>query len=224
MDYLSLLTAFSIGLLGGAHCIGMCGGIIGALTMSLKADQYWARLYLILSYNMGRILSYVLIALLFYSIVSSLDGYLSLGFMRIIAGLLLIAMGLYLANWWRGLVYLEKAGGFLWRFIQPIAKSFMPVKTIPQAFLLGMIWGWLPCGLIYSALVYSATGTSAYSAALIMLSFALGTLPAVLLSGLLAERLIAIIQIKHVRIVMAILIIIFGLWTIINSHSHGAHH
>ena len=218
MDYLSLITAFSMGLLGGAHCIAMCGGIIGALTISLKPDQYWQRLYLILSYNLGRILSYMLIALLFYQLVSSLAAYLSLGFMRIVAGLLLIAMGLYLANWWRGLVYLEKAGGFLWQYIQPMARSLMPVKSIPQAFLLGMIWGWLPCGLIYSALVYSATANNAYSAVLVMLGFALGTLPAVLLSGLLAERLLAIIQIQQVRIVMSILIIFFGVWTIVNSH------
>ena len=130
MDYLSLVTAFSIGLLGGAHCIGMCGGIIGALTMSLKADQYWRRLILIVSYNIGRILSYVLIAWLFYSVIDSLQNYLSISFMRIVAGLLLIAMGFYLANWWRGLVYLEKVGGFLWQFIQPLAKSFMPVKSV----------------------------------------------------------------------------------------------
>jgi sulfite exporter TauE/SafE len=222
MEYLSLLTAFSIGLLGGAHCIGMCGGIVGALTLGIKSDQYWLRLVLVLSYNFGRIFSYVLIAALFYLFINQIEEYFTFGFMRIIAGVLLILMGLYLADWWRGLTYLEKGGNYLWQFIRPLAKSFMPVKSIPQALLLGGIWGWLPCGLIYSALAYSATADSISYAMLIMLSFAIGTLPTVLLSGLLAERVIVVIQIKNVRIVMAVLIILFGLWTLFTAYSH--HH
>ncbi len=220
MDYLAFFSAFSIGLLGGAHCIGMCGGVIGALTMAIDAKHYQRRLLLISAYNIGRVSSYVIIAVIFYLLVNSIENYLSLNIMRTIAGLLLIAMGLYLANWWRGLTYLEKLGGYLWRFLQPLSKPLLPVTKNWQALFLGAIWGWLPCGLIYSALAYSATASSVQSAALIMLSFAMGTLPAVLLGSLFAERFSIVIKQKNIRVTMAVLIIIFGIWTLLNSH-HG---
>lgn len=224
MDFFSLFTAFSIGLLGGAHCIGMCGGVIGALTMAIDANrQYSHRLRLILTYNIGRIASYIVIALLFFFLANTIQHYFSLSFMRILAACLLIAMGFYLADWWRGLKYLEKLGGYLWRYLQPLARPLMPVKTSWQAILLGGIWGWLPCGLIYSALAYSATADNAFYAALTMLSFALGTLPAVMVSGLFAERLSAFIQAKMIRVSMGVLIILFGLWTLWSSLSHLGH-
>ncbi len=216
-----------MGLLGGAHCIGMCGGIIGALTMAVDANDVGRRWLLLLLYNGGRILSYVGIAILFYWLIDSVESYFALSIMRYVAGLLLIAMGLYIANWWRGLVYLEKLGSLLWRFIQPLSKTCIPVKKNHQALLLGMVWGWLPCGLIYSALAYSATASSMSEAALIMLSFALGTLPAVLLSGLLAERLVALVKHNISRTVMAVLMISFGVWTLANNHvahHHTEHH
>ncbi len=222
MDYLAFFSAFSIGLLGGAHCIGMCGGVIGALTMAIDANQYQRRLLLITAYNIGRVSSYVIIAVIFYLLVNSIESYFSLTIMRSIAGILLIAMGLYLANWWRGLTYLEKLGSYLWRFLQPLSKPLLPVTKSWQALLLGIIWGWLPCGLIYSALAYSATASSVHNAALIMFSFALGTLPAVLLGSLFAERFSIFIKKKNIRITMAVLIIIFGIWTLLNSqHDHG---
>ena len=221
MEYFSFITAVSIGLLGCAHCIGMCGGVIGALTMAVDARDSKRRLGLITAYNIGRISSYVLIAILFYLLVDQFESYFALSFMRNIAGLLLIAMGLYIANWWRGLVYLEKLGAHLWRLIQPLSKTLVPVKTAWQALFLGLIWGWLPCGLIYSALVYSATAPTLAQAALIMFGFALGTLPTVLLGSFMAERFITFIKAKNVRIVMALLIILFGVWTIINNH--GGH-
>ncbi len=224
MDYLSFITALSIGLLGGAHCIGMCGGVIGALTMAVDTRDTARRVSLIVAYNAGRIASYVLIAVVFYLLIDQLESYFALGIIRSLAGFLLIAMGLYLANWWRGLVYLEKLGAHLWRLIQPLSKRLLPVKTLWHASLLGIIWGWLPCGLIYSALVYSATASSAANAAFVMFGFALGTLPTVLLGSFMAERFSAFIKKKNVRNIMAVCIIFFGVWTIINNHAHHIGH
>jgi sulfite exporter TauE/SafE len=220
MEYFTFITAVSIGLLGGAHCIGMCGGVIGALTMAVDARDSKRRLVLIAAYNLGRISSYVLIAMLFYLLVDQFENYFALSFMRYIAGLLLIAMGLYIANWWRGLVYLEKLGSHLWRWIQPLSKTLVPVKKVWHALFLGLIWGWLPCGLIYSALVYSATAPTITQAALIMFGFALGTLPTIILGSFMAERVMIFLKAKNVRGVMALLLILFGVWTIINNHSH----
>jgi len=221
MDWGALFVAFSIGLLGGTHCVGMCGGIMGALTMAVDQSNYQRRLYFIALYNVGRLTSYVLIAWVFYQFVSQINDYFTFQFMRYIAGLLLIAMGLYLANWWRGLVYLEKAGGYLWRYIQPVSRMLLPVDSSYKALLLGFVWGWLPCGLIYSALAYSLAAETSLQATMIMLAFALGTLPAVMASGLLAERLAVIIKNTFLRRGFALMIIVFGLWTLIMAHQHN---
>lgn len=220
-------TAFVMGLLGGAHCIGMCGGIIGALTMASNHHSSRKRWLLIGLYNTGRILSYVVIALVFYLLVDALESYFSWRFMRVVAGFLLIAMGLYLADWWRGLVYLEKLGGIFWRFLQPLSRRLIPVKYYRQAFVLGALWGWLPCGLIYSALVYSATASSAFSAGITMFAFALGTLPAVLITGLFAEKIMSYIKHRISRTIMAILMMVFGLWVLygeLSAHQHIVTH
>ena len=218
IDWFTLLAALSMGLLGGAHCLGMCGGIVGALTMAVDTNDTARRWLLLMLYNVGRIFSYVVLSILFFSLVHSVESYFALDFMRYVAGLLLVAMGLYVANWWQGLLYVEKAGGFIWRLIQPLSKPLFPVNKNWQAVSLGMVWGWLPCGLIYSALAYSATAASVSGAAMIMLSFALGTLPAILLSGLLAERLMILIKHKVTRSLMALLLIAFGLWTLLSNH------
>ena len=221
MDWGALFVAFSIGLLGGAHCVGMCGGIMGALTMVVDQSNYRRRLYFIALYNMGRIASYVLIAWVFYQFISQIHDYFAFQFVRYIAGLLLIAMGLYLANWWRGLVYLEKAGGYLWRYIQPVSRMLLPVDSPYKAVLLGFVWGWLPCGLIYSALAYSLAAETSLQATMTMLAFALGTLPAVMASGLLAERLAVIIKNTFLRRGFALMIIAFGLWTLMMAYQHS---
>jgi len=223
VDWVSLFVAFSIGLLGGAHCIGMCGGIMGALTMGVADTNYQKRMYFIVLYNVGRISSYLLIAWIFYLFIDRIQVYFSIQFMRFIAGLLLIAMGLYLANWWRGLVYLEKTGSYLWRYIQPFSRSLLPVKTPCQALFLGAVWGWLPCGLIYSALAYAVAAESALQAVITMLAFALGTLPAVMASGLLAERLVTLVKNTSIRQGMAVLIIVFGVWTLVIAQQHRHH-
>ena len=220
---LSILIGFSIGLMGGAHCLGMCGGVMGALTMAVNKDQRGQRMVIIAAYNIGRILSYVFIALLFYALIDRIENYFALYFMRVVAGILLIAMGLYLADWWRGLVYLEKAGAHLWRLLQPLSQQLVPVDKPGKAILLGMIWGWLPCGLIYSALAYSATANSAFGAAAIMFSFALGTLPAVVLGSVMMEALMGVLRHRGLRTVMALLLIVFGMLTLYAALGHSHH-
>jgi len=231
-DPLSYTTAFIIGLLGGAHCIGMCGGIMNALSFAIPEQQRNVRQVtpILLLYNLGRILSYAIAG----AIVGLLGGYLQktgsqVGpTLRIIAGLMLIAMGLYLAGWWRGLTYLEKLGGYLWKYLQPIGNRLMPVTKPSQAALLGIIWGWLPCGLVYSTLTWSATSTSWQQSALIMFSFGLGTLPAMLLTGAFAHQVKVWIQKASVRNIAALLVIGFGIWTMgwtlyHRGHGHSNH-
>ena len=193
-------SAFMIGLLGGMHCIGMCGGIMGALSFSVPPEQSARRWRILMSYNLGRVASYGLIGLVAGALSYQFSGGHGLSVLRVVAGLLLIAMGLYLANWWRGLTYLEKIGSLLWVRIQPLGKALMPVKNSGQALLLGGIWGWLPCGLVYTALAYATAQAHPVGAMGVMLAFGLGTLPMVLASGVFAERIKDLLQLNSLRV------------------------
>ncbi len=217
------LAALMIGFLGGGHCIGMCGGVMAALSFAIPADQRARRWRVLLSYNFGRIASYTLIGVLAGAVGFQLSSGHGLSVLRIIAGILLIAMGLYLANWWRGLSYLEKLGGLLWRRIQPLGKSLMPIKSSGAAVALGMLWGWLPCGLVYTAVAYAIAQANVLESAAVMLAFGLGTLPAVLASGVFAERVKQLMQLQRFRIGMSVCIMAFGLWTIWGTYQHIAH-
>lgn len=224
IEWASLVTAFLLGLLSSAHCVGMCGGIMGALTMAIPAEARQRRLQLLLSYNLGRIASYVLMGILFGLFASVFTQWGGNGWLRMLAGVLMILMGLYLADWWRGLVYLERLGRHLWAYLQPLGKSFLPVTSAPKALILGSIWGWLPCGLVYSALAYAMTQAQPLAAGSVMLAFGLGTLPAVLLTGLAAQQLTRWLQRRYIRIGFALLVILFGVWTIRGGMGHGHHH
>ncbi|MWV16743.1 sulfite exporter TauE/SafE family protein [Pseudomonas sp. L-22-4S-12] len=215
-----LVSALILGLLGGGHCLGMCGGLMGALTLAIPAEQRGRRLRLLLAYNLGRILSYaaagVLIGLAGWAVASSPAAMV----LRVIAALLLITMGLYLAGWWSGLTRIEGLGRHLWRHLQPIASRLMPISSVPRALLLGAIWGWLPCGLVYSTLLWAASQGSALDSGLLMLAFGLGTWPVLLATGMAAERLTAVLRRRGVRMAGGLLVILFGLWTLPGPHQH----
>ncbi|WP_406827972.1 sulfite exporter TauE/SafE family protein [Microbulbifer sp. ARAS458-1] len=218
-----LAAALAIGFLGSSHCIGMCGGISGALGLAVPGESpQWPRL---LGYSAGRIASYALMGLIVGTVGAFLAVDLAAGLapLRVVAGLMLIAMALYLANWWRGLVWLERGGAVLWRSVQPLSRRLLPVQSTPQALALGALWGWLPCGLVYSALTYALAQGSASQAALAMLAFGLGTAPAVLATGVAAARLRTLVQRPGVRLSMASLVLVFGVWTLWGGLGHGDH-
>ncbi|MCQ4290842.1 sulfite exporter TauE/SafE family protein [Pseudomonas stutzeri] len=213
-----LLSALVLGLLGGGHCLGMCGGLMGALTMAIPPDQRGRRLRLLVAYNLGRVSSYAvagfLIGLAGWAIANSPAAMA----LRVVAALLLITMGLYLAGWWSGLTRIEALGRGIWRHIQPIASRLMPVTSFPRALILGALWGWLPCGLVYSTLLWSASQGDAVDSALLMLAFGIGTWPVLLATGLAAERLTALLRKRGVRVVGGIMVILFGIWTLPGPH------
>jgi hypothetical protein len=218
-DWGFIAAALAIGFLGSSHCIGMCGGLAGALGMAVPGGKAaWGQL---LGYSAGRVGSYTLMG----ALVGALGAVAlpALTPLRIIAGLMLIAMALYLAGWWRGLIWLEKGGATLWRYLRPFSARLLPVQTASQAIALGAIWGWLPCGLVYSALAFALAQGGSVNAALAMLAFGLGTVPAVLATGAAAARLRIIVQKPAVRLLFAGLILLFGLWTIWGAGGHAGH-
>ncbi|MFL0796773.1 MAG: sulfite exporter TauE/SafE family protein [Cellvibrionaceae bacterium] len=219
----SLLPAFLVGFLGAGHCVGMCGGIMSVLSLN-TGKQGAARLFLLLNYNTGRIASYTCAGVLLGWLGSGItDFHAGNTILRWVAGGLLIAMALYLANWWRGLIYLEKMGSFFWKKIQPFGKGLMPVDSAMKALLLGGLWGWLPCGLVYSALGLATAQGSIQGGALVMLAFGLGTLPLLLITGVAAEKVHGLLRKTGVRLAMALLVFIAGVWTIWGGLGH-AHH
>lgn len=215
-----LSSALILGLLGGGHCLGMCGGLMGALTLAIPPEQRGRRLRLLIAYNLGRILSYASAGLLLGLAGWALAGSPLATVMRVVAALLLITMGLYLAGWWSGLTRIEGLGRGLWRHIQPVATRLLPVSSMPRALLLGALWGWLPCGLVYSTLLWAASQGSATNSALLMLAFGIGTWPILLATGLAAERTNALLRRRGVRVAGGLLVILFGFWTLPGPHQH----
>ncbi|MFA7269443.1 MAG: sulfite exporter TauE/SafE family protein [Sterolibacterium sp.] len=217
------ISVFLIGLLGGTHCIAMCGGIVGAITVHLPGQKMAWPLHL--AYNIGRIFSYALAGAAMGSI-GSLGLLLNevlpvqLG-LYIAANLMLVALGLYLTGLTQALAFFERIGQRLWAGIQPFTRRFLPARSVSQALPLGILWGWLPCGMVYSVLTAALLSGSALRGAALMLAFGLGTLPNLLFAGLMLKRLRVIIQAKAVRLVSGLLVMGFGIFGLTNATTLG---
>ena len=222
------IALFLIGLLGGTHCVAMCGGIVGALTMQMPGRQSGVqpRLWpLHLAYNFGRIAS--------YSAAGAAMGALgSLGLLLnnvlpvqmvlyVPANLMLVALGLYLLGLTQALAFVERGGQRVWAGIQPLTRRFLPARSVKQALPLGMLWGFLPCGMVYSALTAALLSGNAVRGAGLMLAFGLGTLPNLLLAGFLLQRLRTLSRAKAVRLVAGLLVLGFGVYGLVNATTLG---
>jgi sulfite exporter TauE/SafE len=217
----SYFSAFMVALLGGVHCFGMCGGIVGALTLGLSPNarhRFKATLPYLLAYNSGRILSYTVAGLLAGGVGAWAANLASVHHgqraLQIVAGLFMVLLGLYLGGWWQGLNRLERAGGPLWRHIEPLGRRLLPVRTPAHALGVGLVWGWLPCGLVYSVLIWAISAGGAPQGALLMLSFGLGTLPALLAMGAFAATLARFVRQPWVRQLSGVLVIALGIYQI----------
>lgn len=210
---LDLISAFIIGLLGSGHCIVMCGGITTMLTTALSPQlTHQSKRYLIINYHIGRISSYTLIGTIvgFTGSMAAKNIGLPLYFFNILAGVFLIFLGLYLGQWLMWLSHIEKIGQHLWRKISPLSKNLLPIKNKKQALGLGVLWGWLPCGLIYSTLTWSLASTDALQGGLIMFAFGLGTLPALISVSLGITQFQKLLSLVWLKKVTALLLIAYG--------------
>jgi sulfite exporter TauE/SafE len=209
----SLLAAFLTGLLGGTHCVGMCGGIVAAMSFQGSARQ---PLSFHIGYSAGRIASYVALGALAGLIGSA--AFLSDSLfplqrgLYVLAQIVLILLGLYLAGLNQSIRVLEKAGGAVWQRVQPLLAKVMPVQNLGQAVAAGALWGWLPCGLVYSVLVMALSAGGAIKGAALLLAFGLGTLPNLLLMGWAAERLRAFARQPWVKRGAGAAVAAMGFW------------
>ena len=214
MSEFNLWAVFMVGLLGGVHCLGMCGSIVGIFTTQLPAQC--ARWPFHLAYSSGRIASYAVAGALVGSIGQA--GFLMRDAVPIqhllfaLSSLMLVLLGLYLAGLSGAVRHIEQFGGGLWKKLQPYTAKLLPVNTLPRALALGALWGWLPCGLVYSVLVTSLASGNATQGALLMAAFGLGTLPNLLVIGLFWERCRHWVQAPIVRLSAGVVVIGFGLF------------
>jgi sulfite exporter TauE/SafE len=223
MTELQLINAFLLGFLGSSHCVVMCGGFLQALQLGMATEtkpQQFARQ---LSLSLGRLTTYSL-----FGAIAGALGYMALSWqaallpwLRLLSGLILVVMALYISRIWVGLQWLERKGTWLWQQVQPLSRRLLPINSNRKAYGYGMIWGFLPCGLVYTSLSWSVASASPWLGASWMLAFGIGTLPAVLAMGTLATQIQQWRQLPQIRIITACLLAGFGLYTIYLALSAG---
>jgi sulfite exporter TauE/SafE len=220
----SYLAFFAMGLLGGGHCAGMCGGIVGALTFGLPEtirSRLLDTLPYQLGYNLGRIASYVVAGAIMGGLgqllVQFMPIYIAQQALLMIAGLFMILMGLYLGGWWLGLSKIEHLGNHLWKHIEPIARRLLPVTTPSQAWVLGFVWGWIPCGLVYSMLILAVSSGGVVEGGGRMLAFGLGTLPNLFAMSVVAGGLARWLKDIRVRRTAGLMVMAFGVYTLVRG-------
>ncbi|MDR2880411.1 MAG: sulfite exporter TauE/SafE family protein [Azoarcus sp.] len=224
-------AVFLFGLAGGVHCVSMCGGIVGALSMQVEQPLVRAspwrigQWHLHLTFSLGRIFSYTVAGGLLGalgSVAMLYDGMMPIQIsLYVFANLMLVAMGLYMAGVTRFLAPLERGGQLLWRFIHPVAGRFLPVRSMQRALPLGMLWGFLPCGMVYGVLALALMTGSVWRGAGLMLAFGLGTLPNLLLAGLVLGRFRDFIRNNKVRLAAGLLVLGFGIFGLIRAPALG---
>jgi uncharacterized protein len=222
-----LLSAFMAGLMGGLHCAAMCGGVACLLNGSRQPPQAGStRWDFAAAYNAGRIASYMVAG--GFAGAAGQAGLLLRGalpvqqVLMLAAGLTLCLMALYLAGIAPLMRSLESAGTLIWRYLQPITRHVLPVTSAPRALGLGALWGWLPCGMVYAALLLAVSTGSPLHGALVMLAFGLGTLPNMLLITGVAGRLQQAIKRRSVRRVAAVLLAMLGLFGVMHALNPAA--
>ena len=212
----TLGAALLTGFLGSAHCVGMCSGISGLFAVQAEIASLRSRLAMALTYNLGRITSYavlgMIVAMLGSSVIATTPALA--GPVRLIGGLIIVIIGLQVAFGWRFLQPIERMGSVLWARLAPAAQRLLPVTNLPRALGLGLLWGWLPCGLVYSVLLLAATSQRMTDGAFVMLAFGFGTMPAMLLTGMGAARLAQLMRQRGARLGLGLLIVVLGLITL----------
>jgi sulfite exporter TauE/SafE len=195
----------------------------------------------VLAYNAGRITSYAMGGAIAGAAGATLKSLVSvehamLG-LRLGAGLMMVAMGLYLAGFGGALRWAERAGEPVWRWVAPLARRFVPVRTPVQALALGLAWGWMPCGLVYAGLAAALAGGSVLGGMATMVAFGIGTLPTLVAMSSTAALVARASRSARVRVGAAVVVGCFGVMQIAGvgrawaagqrhvccaGHAHGA--
>ena len=243
------LTAMAAGFLGSVHCLGMCGGVSGVIAVAARsspshnstdvamtlaipitfvpaAHAFPAPSSNVLAFNAGRIASYAVAGAIAGSAGSLVGQAWLVGSsfplragLFVFANLMIVLTGLYLMGLPQMLAPLERAGGRIWQHLSPYTKRFLPMDSLPRAAAFGVLWGWIPCGLVYAMLLTAMSAANAGMGALTMLAFGIGTLPAMLSAGLMAGQLRRWTRDSRVRLASGTAVIALGLWGLMRAES-----
>ncbi len=229
MTWALFLAAFSMGLFGSPHCLGMCGGIVTAFGLSMQHVSESKKNGLILTYHVGRLISYSLLGLIaslvgvaiFQSIMSNSAPRIVLGAVLMLIGLAML--GLPLFN------HLEKVGMRFWQSLAPLRKKVFPIDSFGKALFAGLLWGFLPCGLVYGALMMAIAGNNIATGAALMFVFGLGTMPMLIATQKTVGMLQSSIKNFRLRQINGVIMMLSGLAVIFipmmmhHNHNHGSH-
>jgi sulfite exporter TauE/SafE len=228
---LTFLAAFVAGIVGTAHCLGMCGGIAAALGMNARqatASRGRAALIAVM-FGLGRVGGYMLIGGLAGLLGQRFAGWIDIpawaAVTRIATGLMLVLIGLQVAFHLKLLAPIERGGARVWARLAPLARRFVPVRAPRHALALGLLWGWLPCGLVYSVVLLAMLTGDALRSALLMGAFGLGTLPAMTAVTLSSAQVGWTAPRGPLRRLAGVALVLFGAWTaaVPLQHMAGAH-
>lgn len=220
-----LSTAFLAGLLGSGHCFGMCGGIAAGLGAMARGRA----LVPALQFNLARLLSYAILGLIAATVLGSVAELSPIGrWLRILTAVMIFAIGLRFLFGFRGLEFLERAGAGLWKNIMPMALKAGRRQDSYGRILLGLLWGFLPCGLVYTVLLTAASTGTPVGGAGTMLAFGLGTLPAMMGLTSAAPLVGVFLEDPMVRRLIGFALVVLSLWTltmwsaipVLPNHSH----
>jgi sulfite exporter TauE/SafE len=212
-----LASAALMGFLGGAHCIVMCGGVVAVTCSALppaRRGRPLAQIPHVLAYNAGRILSYAAAGAAAGALGALFVGFgpverLRLG-LRLAASAAMLAVGLSVSGLTGPLRWAERMGEPVWRRVAPLARRLVPVRSPGHALALGLLWGWMPCGLVYAALAAAATSGAPGAGALTMAAFGVGTLPTLVTMGTAAALVARAARARLVRRMAGLTIVAFG--------------
>jgi sulfite exporter TauE/SafE len=224
MNLVAALPPLLLGLLGGSHCVLMCGGVVAMTCSSLPSatrGRPLAQLPTMLAYNAGRIASYATAGAFAGALGATAARFGAVErvelLLRFGAGATMLAVGLYVAGFTRVLRAVEKAGEPLWRRVAPLARALLPVRSPFHALALGVLWGMMPCGLVYAALALALTAGSPAAGALAMAAFGLGTLPVLLTLGSAAALVVRAARAPVVRRVAGATLLALGVVQVVDA-------
>ncbi|MGD0676436.1 MAG: sulfite exporter TauE/SafE family protein [Polyangiaceae bacterium] len=226
------VSALTMGLVGSTHCVVMCGGVVAMSCSALplvRRQRTLAQLPYVLAYNAGRIVSYAVAGAAAGSVGAALITFGPVGrgpvLLRLFAALTMLGVGLHIAGLSAVLRWMEKAGAPLWRLVAPMAKRLLPVRHPSSALALGLVWGWMPCGLVYAALATAGTSGSGFAGAATMTAFGLGTLPMLVAMGSAGAAVARMARLRPVRVAAGAAMMAFGVLQLVHvgeSLSTGA--
>ncbi len=216
MESADLLTIFIVALLGSVgHCIGMCGGFVLAYSTSKieagrsKVFQSFAHTL----YSLGRISAYMLIGAAFGYLGSAIGFTLtSKGILFIIIGILMVLIGISLSGKLRFLTLIEHSLAQS-KVFKKLFKIVIQSKSLPSFYVMGVLNGLIPCGLVYFFATASVASGSAFMGAVVMGIFGLATVPALFILGMLSSFISQMSWRKHVLMIASVIIALYGVYT-----------